>query len=101
MGKRKNRVGLWDGVQHPGAYEDADSTSEPDVWRGDLPGSGQQQRPEMRKVSLSGLDHLKGPPWSEMPRETMLVSVVHAAAQALMKSEIHVEVRGLSCYLRP
>lgn len=43
------------------------------------PDSGQQWRTMMRKGSPSGLDLLKGPPWSLMPPEVMLLSVVHAA----------------------
>ena len=35
----------------------------------------------MNKGSLSGLNHLKGPLWSMIPSEEMLVSVVHAASQ--------------------
>ena len=63
-------------------------TSEPAAWQQDSPGSGQQRRLKMRKGSLFGLDLLEGPPWFEMPTETMLVSMVHADAQGSMKPEI-------------
>lgn len=46
----------------------------------------------MRKSSLSGLDISEGPPWSRKPREVMLLSVVDAAAQAMKKQEIHVDI---------
>lgn len=76
-------------------------TSEPAAWQQDFPGSGQQWRLKMRKGSLSGLDLLEGPLWFEMSTETMLVSMVHADAQALMKPEIREEGCSLCCCLKP
>lgn len=57
----------------------------------DGPGSGQRCRPEMRKGSLSGLNFLKGPPWSKTPQDVMLLSVV----QATLKPEIHMDTCSL------
>lgn len=48
-----NQEGRRDDVGQPGAYAEADQTSKPAIWLRDLPGSGQQRRPEMRKHSLS------------------------------------------------
>lgn len=60
-------------MQQPGTYAGANSAPENAIrsqgWQGS-PGKG----------SFSGLDLLKGPRLSLMPPESLLVSVVHAAA---------------------
>lgn len=62
----------------------------------ELPGSGQLQRPEMRKDSLSGLDLLEEPPWSVRPPEAMLVWSM-LLPYAMIKSEIHVDSGPCCC----
>lgn len=41
----------------------------------ETPSSGQRCRPKVRKVFLSGLDLLEGPPLSEMPPVALLIYV--------------------------
>lgn len=47
----------------------------------------------MRNISLSALDLLTGSPWSLIPPEIMLVPVVHAAAQVVIKPKVHVDMK--------
>lgn len=65
-----NQEGRRDDVGQPGAYAEADQTSKPAIWLRDLPGSGQQRRPEMRKNSLSRLELLEGPPPPPIAQDT-------------------------------
>lgn len=58
-----------------------DSAPEPAAQQQAPPGSGQPWRHEKRKVSLSGLVLLKGPPWS------MMLPEIHGAATGQDKSQ--------------
>lgn len=53
-------------------------------------------RPEMRKDSLSRLDLLEEPPWSVRPPEAMLVWSM-LLPQAMIKPEIHVDSGPCCC----
>lgn len=70
-------------MQQPEVYPDTDSAPEPAAWPRDHPASGQGWKPEIKEVSLTGLDLLEGPPWSPKPMEAILVTVVHAIAPGI------------------
>lgn len=69
-------------------------------------GSGHWQSSKMKNISPSGLVFLEAPPWSLMPPETMLISVVHAAALACDEAQdpcgpaVFATDRGLGDILR-
>lgn len=90
-----------DHVQKPRAYADADSAPKHATWPQDHHGSGQPWILEIGSGLLSGLDFLKGSPWSMMPPEAMFVYSVHAAAtKAMLNPEMHVDVLSLCQLLR-
>lgn len=70
--------GWQDGIQEPRASTETHQ-NEAAILSQDPSDSGKNQRPEMRKSYLSGLDLHGRLLWLEMPPEVMLVLVVRAA----------------------